>query len=91
MYQSNLYEYLSALDTRNPSLLISKNDKASQSIFAVATFLGFDAFVLPDLRVSYGEDLRSYQEELHEILDTLSRYYRSLAPKKLLILNLVKK
>ncbi len=85
MNQSSLYEYLSALDTHNSTLLISKNDKASQSILAVATFLGFDTFALPDLRVSYGEDLRSYQEELHEILDTLSRYYRSLAPKKLLI------
>ncbi|MBN2824402.1 MAG: DEAD/DEAH box helicase [Campylobacterales bacterium] len=85
MYQSNTYEYLSTLDTQSRPLLIAPNDQDAQSICAVALFLGYDTFVLPDLRVSYGEDLRSYQEELYEILDTLSRYYRSGADKKLLI------
>jgi len=88
MYQSDAYEYLSTLDTQSSTptpLLISKNDKESHSILAVAHFLHFESFVLPDLRVSYGEDLRSYQEEIYEILDTLSRYYRSNSDKKLLI------
>ncbi|MEA2027958.1 MAG: CarD family transcriptional regulator [Campylobacterota bacterium] len=87
MYQSDSYEYLSSLDTHStPSpLLISKNDKESHSIKAVAQFLKFNSFVLPDLRVSYGEDLRSYQEEIYEILDTLSQYYRCNSSQKLLI------
>jgi len=85
MYQSDTYEYLSSLDTQSTPLLISKNDKESLALLAVAQFLQFDSFVLPDLRISYGEDLRSYQEEIYEILDTLSSYYRSPNSKKVLI------
>lgn len=85
MYQSDSYEYLNSLDTHSTPLLISKNDKDALSISAIATFLEYEAFVLPDLRVSYGEDLRSYQEELYSILDTLSRYHHSNSHKKVLI------
>jgi transcription-repair coupling factor (superfamily II helicase) len=51
----------------------------------VCSYLGLENYVLPDIRVSKGEDLRSYQEELLELNDSLWRYYTSKNPKKILI------
>ncbi|HIP18408.1 MAG TPA: hypothetical protein EYG78_03630, partial [Sulfurovum sp.] len=73
MYQSNIYEYLETLTLRHTQgavaepveakLLICNDDKEVLQIRDVAVLLGYDTFVLPDLRVSVGEDLRSYGED----------------------------
>ena len=66
MYQSNIYEYL---EQQNPkALLICKDDKEAAQIRDVAVLLKYDTFVLPDLRVSVGEDLRAYGEDLQDLL-----------------------
>ena len=82
MYQSNIYEYL---EQKNPkALLICKNDKEATHIRDVAVLLKYDTFVLPDLRVSVGEDLRSYGDDLQDLFTQLSAYHHS-QKKKVLI------
>ena len=82
MYQSNIYQYLEEL--KEAKLLICKDDKEAMQIRDVAQLLDFDTFVLPDLRVSVGEDLRTYDEDVQVFFITLSDYHRS-ENKKILI------
>jgi transcription-repair coupling factor (superfamily II helicase) len=82
MYQSNIYEYLEEL--KEEKLLVCKDDKEAIQIRDVSILLGFDTFVLPDIRVSAGEDLRTYDEDIQAFFITLSRYNSSLK-KKILI------
>jgi len=82
MYQSNSYQYLEELKT--DKLLICKDDKEALQIRDVANLLAYDTFVLPDIRVSVGEDLRSYSEDLQELFTQLSSFHAS-KKKKVLI------
>ncbi|PHS41801.1 MAG: transcription-repair coupling factor [Sulfurovum sp.] len=82
MYQSNSYQYLEEL--KEAKLLICKDDKEAIQIRDVAVLLKFDTFVLPDLRVSAGEDLRAYDEDVQAFFITLANYYQS-QKKKVLI------
>ncbi len=81
--QSNYYEFLSKNQTCE--IIVTSNDKQSESVKEVAEFLGFDVFVFPDFRANYGDDLRSFCDELTILLSTLNRYYFSKDKKKLLI------
>ncbi len=82
MYQSNIYEYLE--DLQENKLLICNDDKEAAQVRDVAVLLGYDTYVLPDLRVSVGEDLRSYGEDIQDLFTHLSDYYKS-KKKKVLI------
>ncbi len=82
MYQSNIYEYLETL--KSNKLLLCRDDKEAMQIRDVAMLLGYDTFVLPDLRVSVGEDLRSYGEEIQMLFTQLASYHTS-QKKKVLI------
>ena len=75
IYQSNIYEYLEEL--KEEKLLLCKDDKEAEQIRDVSVLLGFDTFVLPDLRVNTGEDLRAYGEDIQVLFSQLSAYYRS--------------
>ncbi len=79
MYSSAIYEFLISLPKgQNSSLvLVCNNDKEAQHIYHIATFAGIDAFALPEIRLSLGEDLRPYQDELGNLLVELGSYYRS--------------
>ena len=81
MYQSNIYEYIESL--QEEKLLICKDDKEAVQIRDIAVLLGFDTFVLPDLRVSVGEDLRAYDEEIHLLFIQLASFYKSTKKKVL--------
>ena len=81
MYQSNIYEYLEAL--QEEKLLICKDDKEAVQIRDIAVLLGFDTFVLPDLRVSVGEDLRAYGEDIQSLFTQLASFYKSTKRKAL--------
>ncbi len=81
MYQSNIYQYLEELKT--DKLLVCKDDKEAMQIRDVSVFLGFDTFVLPELRVEIGEDLRAYDEDIQSFLTTLRGYYDSKVKKVL--------
>ncbi len=66
-------------------LIVCKNEKEGDLIKDAASFLGYEAYALSDLRVSFGDDLRVYKEELHSILSSLNSYYFSNNKKKILI------
>ncbi len=82
MYQSNSYEYLEKLTEEK--LLICKDDKEAFEVRDVAVLLGYDTFVLPDLRVSVGEDLRAYDEDVQALLMTLAKHDASVEKKVLI-------
>jgi len=77
MYQSNIYQYLEELD--GSKLLICRDDKEAIQTRDVAVLLGYETYVLPDIRVPVGEDMRSYSEDIMELFTQLGRYwaYRS--------------
>ncbi len=80
--QSNIYEYLEA-GAQNP-LLICADDKEAKQAADVANLLGYETFVLPDIRVSVGEDMRPYTEELQLFFAQLFGFYRA-GEKRLLV------
>jgi transcription-repair coupling factor (superfamily II helicase) len=82
MYQSNIYQYLEEL--KETKLLICNDDKEAVQIRDVAVLLGYDTFVLPDLRVSVGEDLRAYAEDVQLLFLQLDAFHQS-TKKKVLI------
>ncbi len=94
MYQSNVYEYLEGLALRQAqgtmvksgedTLLICKDDKEAIQIRDIARFLGYHPFVLPDIRVSPGDDMRPYGEELKQLFSQLGSYH-ACHEKKLLV------
>ena len=86
MIQSDVYEYLQKEDIspKNKMLFVCKNDKDAEKIAHTATFLNYKIFTLPDLRLSTGDDLRSFQVEIYELLEALNSYYNE-SEKKLLI------
>jgi len=80
---ANFYEYL--LNSKEVAkLIVAKDEKSAKRAKDIATFLGFKAFVLPSLRLSVGEDLRSYDIEKSELLVELANFYKAEG-KKLLI------
>ena len=81
MYQSNIYQYLEELKVAK--LLICNNDKEALQIRDVAVLLKYDTFVLPDLRVGVGEDLRTYDEDVQAFFITLAGYHKSKKKKVL--------
>lgn len=86
MNQSDIYEYLKnrATQVNNRELFICKNDKEAQESADVISFLNYKIFVLPDLRLSYGDDLRSFQIEFYELIEALYSFY-ACSEKKILI------
>jgi transcription-repair coupling factor (superfamily II helicase) len=87
MSQAALYNYYKnsneALD-----VLICEDAKEASELQNVAKFFGRDAIVFPDFRPSYGDDLRSYKEELHLLLHALREYYK--VKKKPLVISPLK-
>ncbi len=86
MRQSDVYEYLQNRDTqlKNKMLFVCKNDKEAQQTADTANFLNYQTFTLPDLRLSMGDDLRSFGMEIYELIEALHGYF-NCNKKKLLI------
>ncbi len=51
----------------------------------VVQYVGKKAYQLPDLRASFGDDLLSFSDEVHQLLSTLKSYYDDNSTKKVLI------
>ncbi|SFV50759.1 Transcription-repair coupling factor [hydrothermal vent metagenome] len=84
MNQSNIYEYLQNQKDTTSLLIITRDDREATEVADVARVASLEPFVLPDIRVSVGEDLRAYQEEIYTLLSTLWRYFHS-TQKRVLI------
>ncbi len=80
--QARIYEFLK---NSYCELLISENEKEALLAKDVASFLGYESFLLPDLRANEGSDLRVYKEELFSLLSVLNAFYQSSSKKKILI------
>ena len=88
MSQASLFHYFKTHTTDELDLLICDNIKEAHELEAVAHFFQRDVVLFPDFRPSFGDDLRSYKEELHELLSSLRTYYK--AKKKPLIISPLK-
>jgi transcription-repair coupling factor (superfamily II helicase) len=70
---------------KDTQLLIVADEKEAQVARDCATYLGYNPFVLSDLRANFGEDLLSFSDELKELTSTLETYHKYKKQNKLLI------
>jgi len=75
MRESDIFEYLKYNKNR-ANLYIVKDEKSAQIAKTASEFLGIRGFVLPSIRVSKGEDLRSYFDEISILFNTLFDYFK---------------
>ncbi|MBE0490701.1 MAG: transcription-repair coupling factor [Sulfurospirillum sp.] len=81
--QAACYEYFQTQTDTN--LLCVANDKEAKRVRDAIVFAGRNAYILPDLRASFGEDLLPYKEEIYALNTTLRAYYGDPKSKKVLI------
>ena len=66
--------------TKNSSnlaqILICEDEKEAQIAKDAAEFAGWKCFVLPDFRAKFGDDLRSFYDEIRGICAVLSEFYK---------------
>ncbi|MBS4067645.1 MAG: DEAD/DEAH box helicase [Sulfurimonas sp.] len=84
MSQNILFEYYKTAKNRDLELLICHDSKEAHELESVAKFFKQDVLVFPDFRATFGDDLRVYKEELHELFSVLRKYY-ALKKKPLVI------
>ncbi len=80
--QNTIYEFL--LNKPEVQLIVVRDEKDAIEASNVANFLGFESFMLPDFRASFGDDLRSFSDELFEISTSL-KHFLECKNKKILI------
>ena len=96
MSQTALYNHFNTKSPEPLELLICEDLKEAENLESVAKFFKKDYLIFPDFRASYGDDLRSYKEELHELFFSLQEYYKAkkkplvIAPLKTLLFPLPK-
>jgi len=96
MSQAALYNYFKNHSNEKLELLICEDAKEAHELESVANFFNQDVLIFPDFRPTYGDDLRSYKEELHELLYALRKYYSTkkrpliISPLKTLLFALPK-
>jgi transcription-repair coupling factor (superfamily II helicase) len=88
MSQSSLYEYFKTAKKRDLEVLICEDSKEAQEFASVANFFNENVLIFPDFRAGFGDDLRSFKEELHQLFSNLRLYYK--AKKKPLIISPLK-
>ena len=88
MSQNALFEYFKTSENQTLEVLICEDAKEADELQSVAKFFKKDVLVFPDFRASFGDDLRSYKEELHHLFSILRNYYS--AKKKPLIISPLK-
>ncbi|MBN2781986.1 MAG: DEAD/DEAH box helicase [Campylobacterales bacterium] len=97
MSQNILFEYFKTEKKSNLELLICEDHKEALELKSVADFFKKEVILFPDFRATFGDDLRSYKEELHELFSALRRYYNAkdkpliISPLKTLLFKLPKK
>lgn len=84
MSQSALFEYFKTDKKQDVEVLICEDTKEAHELESVAKFFKKDVLVFPDFRAGLGDDLRSFNEELHQLFSALRIYY-SLKKKPLII------
>ncbi|MDD2652647.1 MAG: CarD family transcriptional regulator [Sulfurimonas sp.] len=94
MSQNILFDYFKK--GQNLDVLVVQDHKEAYELESVAKFFGREVLVFPDFRASFGDDLRVYKEELHELFSCLRKYHASkkkplvISPLKTLLFHLPK-
>ena len=94
MSQNALYEYYKTNKQYNLEILVCEDSKEAEELQSVASFFKQESIVFPDFRPSFGDDLRVYKEELHNLFSCLRKYYQSktkpliITPLKTLLFHL---
>jgi transcription-repair coupling factor (superfamily II helicase) len=97
MSQSALFEYYKTSKKDDLELLVCEDLKEAHELESVAKYFKKDVVVLPDFRPSFGDDLRVYKEELHQLFSALREYHFTetkpllISPIKMLLFHLPKK
>ena len=96
MSQTSLFKYFKESSSQPLDVLICEDYNEADSLKSVANFFKRDVLVFPDFRPTYGDDLRVFKEELHELLALLRLYFNAknkplvISPLKTLLFNLPK-
>ncbi|MEA1892643.1 MAG: CarD family transcriptional regulator [Campylobacterota bacterium] len=88
MTQSTLFKYFKTQTNQDMEILICEDSKEALELQSVANYFQKETILFPDFRASFGDDLRSYKEELHQLFFALKSYYG--AKKKPLIISPLK-
>ena len=88
MSQTALFNFFNTGADDSLELLICEDSKEAENLENVATYFKKEVLLFPDFRASFGDDLRSYKEELHELFFALHTYHK--AKKKPLIISPLK-
>ncbi len=80
--QDRVYEFLKQ---NKKDLLLTQDEKESKKVAEVCRFLGYKTYIFPDLRANFGDDLRSYKEEIDELYNSLREYYNDKSLKKIIV------
>ncbi|QSZ41132.1 DEAD/DEAH box helicase [Sulfurimonas aquatica] len=97
MPQTALFNHFQSKSSDKLDLLICQDAKESYELEAVAKYFKKDVILFPDFRPTFGDDLRSYKEEMHDLLFALRVYHQAknkplvIAPLKTLLFPLPKK
>ncbi|MDR1976425.1 MAG: transcription-repair coupling factor [Campylobacteraceae bacterium] len=81
--QAAVFEYLKG--NGEAEVIICKDDKEAFAVQNAVLFAGRKTFTLPDFRASFGDDLRSYRNELFELINVLGEYHKENSSKKILV------
>ncbi len=96
MSQTSLFRYFKESSKEKLDVLLCEDSNEAHSLKSVANFFKKDVLVFPDFRPSFGDDLRVFKEEYHELLSQLRLYYASkkkpliISPLKSLLFHLPK-
>lgn len=85
MSQSSLYEYFKNNPQTNLDILVCDDTKEALELRDVALLAQKEVLLFPDFRARYGDDLRSYKEELSMLMQALHGYHE--AKKRPLIIS----
>ena len=66
-------------------LLIVSDEKQAYEASNVASYLGYEPFMLSDFRANYGDDLNAFSDEIKILIRILEQYYLYKKQNKILI------
>ncbi len=81
--QSAIYEFFK--NNGNTDVIGVANEKDAFLVSQIVDYVGKKAYLLPDLRANFGDDLLSFSDELQQLLNTLKCFYEDNSTKKVLV------
>ena len=78
--------FFAHLEQKTPlEVILCEDDKEAKKLRDIALFFQKDVITFPDFRATYGDDLRAYKEELHQLLDALYHYHKNATANTVVI------